>query len=106
MSGKPGAVSFSADVTIARGSGPPYYSPTVCTREVKHICSRWTWASRLWSRPEPEDAILGASARRCSVAATGTNACSQDLKGVRRIFSHYDKLNVMFAALIHFTHDR
>ena len=39
---------------------------------------------------------------RCTSGATRSNACSVALKGYRRIFSRFDKLDLMFLGSISF----
>jgi hypothetical protein len=40
--------------------------------------------------------------KSCTVVVAKGSACFGDSKGSRRIFSGFDKLDVMFAAVIHF----
>ena len=50
--------------------------------------------------PTPIDSLLGITTALCIAAANEVERLFRRLKGFRRIFSRFDKLDVMFTAFI------
>ena len=46
--------------------------------------------------------IHGNTTKPCIASAMRLNGCFAGLKGFRRVFSRFDKLDVMFTGFIHF----
>ncbi len=55
-----------------------------------------------WFPHIPTGSPLGNTTAPCIAAAMKSSGLFRRLKGFRRIFSRFDKLDVMFTAFIHF----
>jgi transposase len=62
----------------------------------------WTWASCRWCRPTPHRLRPWKYDQALYAKRNEVERLFRRLKGFRRIFSRFDKLDVMFTAFIHF----
>ena len=64
----------------------------------------WPWnsASFRWFRPKAIASTLGNMTKLCTADATKSSDSFGRLKGFRRIFSRFDKLDIVFLAFLNF----
>ncbi len=63
---------------------------------------RWTWGSHPWCRRSRLGRTRGSTTGRCNKRRNEVERLFRRLKGYRRIFSRFEKLDVMFIGFIHF----
>ena len=72
------------------------------TRATKLANWRWTWGSHPWCRRSRLGRTRGSTTGRCTSDVNEVERLFRRLKGYRRIFSRFEKLDVMFIGFIHF----
>ena len=86
----------------ASARGPSTCSWIAPTRATRPGNWRWIWASFRWCRPSPIDVEPWEYDRAMYKRRNEIERLFRRLKGFRRIFSRFEKLDVMFIAFIHF----